>query len=350
MPCTVNELYDRIDRLPRVSLASLPTPLDDCPRLSTALGVPVSIKRDDLTGLALGGNKTRQLEFILARALSLGSDTLVTMAAVQSNQCRQTAAAARRLGLAVHLVLRGEVPPVPDGNLLLDRLLGAETLFLAPGATREEVNSAVAQRAAELKSSGCRPYVVDLMNDDSEDQALAAVSYALMVAELSAQMVAAVGPPEWIYLSSGSGGSATLAGTWLGCRALGWPTRVVGVSAAHTPDSVREDTLGIARRAAELLGLASDAVNRPETMIVERDYVGEGYGIATPEGLEAMRLAGRTEGLVLDPWYTAKVLAALINHVRRGRLEHSARVVFVHTGGTPLTFLHSLGGLIAGGE
>ena len=171
-----------------------------------------------------------------------------------------------------------------------------------------------------------------------------------MVAELSAQMVAAVGPPEWIYLSSGSGGSATLAGTWLGCRALGWPTRVVGVSAAHTPDSVREDTLGIARRAAELLGLASDAVNRPETMIVERDYVGEGYGIATPEGLEAMRLAGRTEGLVLDPWYTAKVLAALINHVRRGRLEHSARVVFVHTGGTPLTFLHSLGRPIAGGE
>lgn len=155
-------------------------------------------------------------------------------------------------------------------------------------------------------------------------------------------------PPDWIYLSSGSGGSATLAGTWLGCAALGWPTRVVGVCAAPPPKSVHEDTLDIARRALRLVGLDVGLADRSDAMILEGGFVGDGYGIATREGLEAMRLAARTEGLVLDPWYTGKALAALLGHIRLERVAPCDSVVFVHTGGVPLIFLRDLGQQIAG--
>jgi len=346
MHLTSSQLRDCIDRFPRVRLAALPTPLEECPRLSAIAGARLSMKRDDLTGLALGGNKTRQLEFIIARALAEGADVLVTMAALQSNQCRQTAAAGSKVGLPVHLVLRGEAPEVPDGNLLLDGLLGAQTITLPAEASKADINAAVNSLVVRLCDGGHRPYVVDLMNDDSPDQELAAISYALMVCELSDQSGGSA--PDWIYLSSGSGGSATLAGTWIGCRALGWPTRVVGVSAGHVPDSVRNDTLEIASRAVKAMGLDLDASDEPQTMFMEPGFVGPGYGHATDEGLKAMRLAARAEGLVLDPIYTGKALAALIAHVRQDRVSPCDSAVFVHTGGTPLTFLHQFGSRIAG--
>jgi len=348
MALSVPELREIVGRFPRAGLAALPTPLEPCPRLSGVLGIPVAVKRDDLTGLAFGGNKTRQLELILGQALRQKPDVLITMAAVQSNQCRQTAAAARKLGLQVHLVLRGAMPEVPDANLLLDRLLGADIQVLPPEASAAEINAAVGQLAARLRSEGHRPRVVDLMNDESEDQELAAIAYTLMVAELVEQMGGAGNGPAWIYLSSGSGGSATQAGTWIGCRLLGLDSRVVGVTAAATDERVRDQTLEIARRTVGRLGLSPTLIDDTRTMIVERGYVGEGYGLPTGEGLEAMRLAARSEGLLLDPVYTGKALAAMIGHVREGRIAAGDSAVFVHTGGTPLTFLYQLGPQIAG--
>jgi 1-aminocyclopropane-1-carboxylate deaminase/D-cysteine desulfhydrase-like pyridoxal-dependent ACC family enzyme len=333
MTWTAEEMRRRIGALPRVSLAALPTPLERCERISKALGPRFWVKRDDLTGLALGGNKTRHLELILGRAVAQGADCLITMAAVQSNQCRQAAAAGAKLGLPVHLVLRGERPERAGGNLLLDRLMGAEVHF-AP-----ELDDSVASLASALKAEGRRPYVVDLVNDASPDQELAAVSYMSMMAELADQLPA---PPDWIYLSSGSGGSATTAGTWLGCRALGMSTHVVGVTAAPTRESVREDTLEIARRAASLVG-CPELCENASGLTIERGFVGEGYGIPTGRGAAAMSLAARAEGLVLDPYYTGKALAALIAHIRDGAVSREQSVVFVHTGGTPLVFLHELG-------
>jgi 1-aminocyclopropane-1-carboxylate deaminase/D-cysteine desulfhydrase-like pyridoxal-dependent ACC family enzyme len=316
--------------------------------LGGTLGTKLRVKRDDLTGLALGGNKSRQLEFILGRALDEGADVLITMAAVQSNQCRQTAAAARKIGLPVHVVLRGAIPEVPDGNFLLDRLFGAVIHHVPAEASQAEFNAAVNALAAQLRAGGRTPYIVDLFNDDSCDQELGAVAYALMVAELIEQLGGVGSAPAWIYLSSGTAASATFAGTWLGCRALGLDTRVVGVAAGIVGESADHNTLGIARRAADALGIETGNTDLAQPTIIERGFVGEGYGVATDSGLEAMALAAETEGLVLDPVYTGKALAALVAHARQGRIETGADVVFVHTGGTPLTFLHEFAQKIAG--
>lgn len=347
MALTVADLRQKLDRFPRYPVAVLPTPLQECPRLSAYLGGPqIAVKRDDLTGLAFGGNKSRQLDFILGEAVRQEADALITAATVQSNQCRQTAAAAGKLGMSVHLLLKGTPPAMPEANLLLDYLFGADIRYLSPDATKDEVNAAVAALADELREAGQRPYIIDLLNDESFDNTLAALAYVGMVAELIDQLGGPANAPDWIYLSSGSGGSGTMAGIVAGCRALGLPTRVVGVSAAHLPESVRVDTLGIARRALAALGI--DVPLDAEDVIVEHGFVGRGYGEPTDEGIEAMRLAARTEGLVLDPFYTAKALAALAAHCRQGVLGPTESAVFVHTGGLPLVFLHDLATLIAG--
>jgi D-cysteine desulfhydrase family pyridoxal phosphate-dependent enzyme len=337
---TAEGLRRAIARLPRVPLANLPTPLDDCPRLSAALGGPrIMIKRDDLTGLAFGGNKTRKLELNFGEARQRGADVVVGTAAAQSNHCRQTAAAAARLGLACHLLLRGgqkDGRPA-QGNLLLDDLLGAEVRLLYGGAL-ERWPETVAAYMEQLRGRGHVPYQV--MNTLESDR-LGAVAYVGAFLELQEQLrdVAAQrgGPGAVrIYLASlgGTGGGLALAAKLLAPR-----MRVV----CFTPmDSVAlrlPKLLAEANAAAELLGIperleAGDLTMHDET-------IGAGYGIPTAEGTDALRLVARQEGILLDPVYTAKAMAGLIDHIRRGVIGRDETVVFLHTGGLPALFAYN---------
>lgn len=327
---------ERIDRLPRVRLAHLPTPLDACPRLSAQLGGPALwVKRDDCTGLAFGGNKSRQLEFTLGDAVAQGADVIIQGAASQSNHSRQLAAAAAKLGLTAHLVVKADERSRPvQGNLLIDHLLGA-VIHMVPPKTR--MTEAKERLAAKLREQGHRPYVVGM--GATRTLALAAVAYVNAFLEIVEAMLPDGGPPHWIYTTSQGG---TQAGLLLGARLLGLPTRVVGINpmlptheAYEPPERIAE----LANMAAKMLGF--DVKVREEEIVNLCDYVGAGYGIPSPEALEALRLLASTEGIVLDPVYTSKGFAGLIDHIRKGRLRAGERVVFVHTGGTPALFAYA---------
>jgi 1-aminocyclopropane-1-carboxylate deaminase/D-cysteine desulfhydrase-like pyridoxal-dependent ACC family enzyme len=344
---TPEQLHHRLDRLPRARVATLPTPLERCPRLGAALGgLDVWVKRDDMTGVALGGNKSRQLDFILGRALTDGATAIVTTAGVQSNQCRQTASAATRLGLPVFMLLRGDPPDAPEGNFLLDRLFEPEIRFIPSARSNQEVVAAAESWMDELRDRGLRPYFVDLINPWSDSSALGAVAYAGMVVEVVEQLGTRDGELAF-YLNCGAEASATLAGIHAGCRALGLRARVVGIPADRVPVSVHEETLGIAREAFALLGI--DEEELPDVrMRVEHRFAGEGYGIASPEGMEAVRLAATSEGLLLEPVYTGKAMAALVDDARSGRIARGERAIFLHTGGSPLLFMDRFADLLAG--
>jgi D-cysteine desulfhydrase family pyridoxal phosphate-dependent enzyme len=310
---------------PRLGLAVLPTPLDDAPRLTAALGGPrVLVKRDDLTGLALGGNKARKLELLAAHARALDADVLVTGGGVQSNHARTTAAAANRLGIDCHLVLVGPQPETATGNLLLDRLMGA-TLEFGASARYEQLEQAIVDAAARLAAVGRRPYAIPV----GGASATGVVAYADAVDELRTQLVAANVTPDWIVVADGSGG--THAGILAGLGAS--PTRVVGVDVGTRPDL--DDA--VPRLAAEAAAMSRRARPTGE-VIIDHDNFGDGYGHLTAAGLAAMTLAARTEGLVLDPVYTGKALAGLIARVRDGRITPGESVVFWHTGGAPAFF------------
>jgi 1-aminocyclopropane-1-carboxylate deaminase/D-cysteine desulfhydrase-like pyridoxal-dependent ACC family enzyme len=326
-----------IARVPRRRLAFLPTPLEACPRLSEQLGVRLWLKRDDLTGLAFGGNKTRNLEFRLAEALAAGADTLVFGVEVTSNSARQTTAAANKLGLRTVLFLRGDPPAGgPQGNLLLDLLLGAEVhYFHGDDAAMAKV---MAARAEELRREGRRPF--DL-NAAPMFAVASALAYVESLLETREQMQAAGAFPQHVYMTSGSKGQAGLV---LGRALLGERDRyrVVGVAVSKPDEDRRPAVAAIANAAAARIGLAAEV--RPEDVESERGFVGPGYGVATPEGLEAIRLLAATEGVFLDPVYTGKGFAALLADVRSGRIAPGSDVVFVHTGGTPalFSFAHEL--------
>lgn len=327
-PLTAAALRALIAAVPRVPLAHLPTPLEELPRLSALLGGPrLLAKRDDLTGLAFGGNKVRNLEFRLAEVLAAGADTVVFCVDILSNSARQTTAAANRLGLETVLVLRGRPPARETGNLLVDRLLGAEVRFADDAAgQRREADAAVAR----LRAAGRRPFV---LNDSPMFGVAAALAYALATLELLDQLAARGIGPERLHLYISSSGKGQ-PGLELAVRALGLPTRVTGV-AAMTADGPANVARGV-EEAAAFLGL--DLPIAPADVDNRADQVGEGYGRPTAAGLEAMRLAARTDGLLLDPVYTAKAFAALIDDARHGRLGRDDVAVYVHTGGLPLIF------------
>ena len=288
-----------------VGLAVLPTPLEEAPRLTEALGGPrVLVKRDDLTGLALGGNKARKLELLAAEARRLDADVLVTGGGVQSNHARMTAAAANRLGVDCHLVIAGPQPDVSTGNLLLDRLLGATLEFGASGRY-ERLEQAIVDAAARLAASGRRPFTIPV----GGASVIGVVAYADAVDELRSQLAAAnIATPDWIVVADGSGG--THAGILAGLGDS--PTRVVGVDVGTRPDL--DDA--VPRLAVEA-ALLSGRPRPTSEIIVDHDHYGDGYGHMTAPGLEAMTLMARTEGLVLDPVYTGKAMAGLIARVRR---------------------------------
>ncbi|HVA50836.1 MAG TPA: D-cysteine desulfhydrase family protein [Pirellulales bacterium] len=332
------QLRRAIDRVPRVSLAHLPTPLEPLPRFSAALGGPtVWIKRDDCTGLAFGGNKARHNEFLLAHALEQGAEMLVWGAGVQSNNCRQTAAACAKLGLECHLLLGGPPDAPVQGNLLLDYLLGA-TVEMVDLPLGPELYERLAARANELRAQGKRVYSWE--NEVVKPRA--ALSYALGFAEIMEQCHEHRLSPSAVYVASAG---STASGLLLGKALLGSDVAVRVVAPIRWPWHHPTDLAKTANQAAELIGLI-DAAARPSW--VEPDdvdttlaYIGPGYGLPSPEGMAAFELLATTEGILLDPVYTSKALAALIDDVRHGRLPADRPVVFLHTGGTPALFAYA---------
>ena len=328
---STTELRQHAARLPRVDLAHLPTPLEEAPRFADALGgIRVFVKRDDCTGLLLGGNKTRHNEFIMADALAAGCDTVVWGAGVQSNNCRQTAAACARLGLDCHLFLArtGHGEEV-QGNLLLDHLVGAR-VSIVDAALGPELDAYLMERAEELKAQGRRPYVWDRVRV----RPLGAVSYALCLAEVLDQMESSGLKPSVVYVSSTG---ATGAGLALGRAVLGMEAPVRSICPLRWPWDVRADMADIANQAAALLDVPHRL--RAADIDASEDYVGPGYGVLTPQAREAFSMLARNEGILLDPVYTAKALAALVDDVRQRR--HPGEVlVFLHTGGQPAVFAY----------
>jgi D-cysteine desulfhydrase family pyridoxal phosphate-dependent enzyme len=329
-------LQARIDALARVRLAHLPTPLDHCPRLSAALGGPeIWVKRDDLTGLAFGGNKTRQLEFVFADVLARGADTVVAGAYTQSNWCRQITAAARKLGLEVSLVLlHGEKGPALQGNLLLDRLMGADVTVVDLDSM-ERLAPLLEAKAEELGRAGRRPYVLAPFAVDR--LALGAIGYVAAALELDRQLEEEAGiDPDYLYLC---GANMTPAGMALGLKALGRRARLINIAPIRWSEPRAADIARIANATAERL--AVDLRLIAEQVESHDDYIGERYGVVTEGGREAMQLLARTEAIILDPVYSSKAMAGLIDHVRRGRIGRGETVVFLHTGGTPALFAYA---------
>jgi D-cysteine desulfhydrase family pyridoxal phosphate-dependent enzyme len=319
-------------RLPRIPLAHLPTPLEEVPRFANRIGAArIFIKRDDCTGLLFGGNKTRHNEFLLADALQQGADMLVWGAGVQSNNCRQTAAACAKLGLECHLFLTRAVHDEDiQGNLLLDHLMGAK-VHIVDVPLGPELDNLLLAKAEEFRKAGRRPYVWDRV----KGRPLAAVSYALCLAEILDDLRKREVQPAAIYVAAAG---ATGAGLALGRVVFGLPGAVRLICPIRWPWNVCDDMAEVANQTAALLGLP----HRLTASDIEatEDYVGPGYGVVTSEARTAIDLLARSEGVLLDPVYTAKAMAALIDDVRRQRITPKEAVVFVHTGGTPAVFAY----------
>jgi len=309
--------------LPRLNFAHLPTPIEKLPRLSAALGGPrLLVKRDDQTGLAFGGNKTRKLEFLLAEAKANGAKTLITAGAVQSNHCRQTAAAAARYGFDCTLVLAGERPDQPSANFLLDQLLGTEIVW-GEWETRHQKLQEVFNQAWE---TGKRPYLVPYGGSSPTG----AASYAYAIEEILAQDV----NPDWIVFASSSGG--TQAGMVAGKRLFGFEGKILGISIDEPEDDLKSMVADLATEVSDRLGnaITFDAGD----VLVNADYAKPGYGVLTERESEAIRLFAKYEGLLLDPVYTGRAAAGMIDLFRRGFFEPDETVLFWHTGGTPALF------------
>ena len=322
--------------IPRISLAHLPTPLEPLPRLSEHLGGPtIYIKRDDQTGLALGGNKVRKLEFLVADALAQDCDTLVTTGGVQSNHARQTAAAAARLGLHCELFLPRIVSGRSEayesqGNVLLDRLLGA-TIHLLP---RESYESKTFDAAvARLRDEGRKPYFIPTGGSTT----IGALGYVVATQELLAQAQQLGISPTHIVVATGSCG--THGGIVAGFALAGHGARIQGISVAGKADDRANVVRTRATDALDLIGGPIGAV--AERVNVLDQYVGAGYGQPTEGMLEAVRLLAKLEGILLDPVYTGKAMAGLIDLVRRGEFKSHDTVIFWHTGGVPALFAYS---------
>lgn len=318
-----------IDSLPRVKLATLPTPLDELPRLSNELGIRVLMKRDDLTGFALGGNKARKLEFLLADAIQQGADTLVTSGGPQSNHARMSAAAARRAGMNCKLLFFGTPPQQANGNLLLDELLGAETAY-AGTDDKNEAERLLSGIADELKARGRKPYVIPA----GGSTALGCASYILAVGELLDQLKAASVTPDWIFITTGSCG--THAGVLSGKKYFNSSIPIYGISVSRSKAECLQRIPILVQKTADLLEhpLPLEAGD----VIVNADYLGPGYSIITPAAREAIYKVAQLEGIFLDPVYTGKTMAGLFDLVERGEIKHSSTIVFWHTGGTPGIF------------
>jgi D-cysteine desulfhydrase family pyridoxal phosphate-dependent enzyme len=335
----VRRVQAALVKQPRVPLAQLPTPLHDAVGLREGLGGStrcprILLKRDDLTALGLGGNKARKLEYLVADAQAQGATTLITTGAVQSNHARMTAAAAAIAGMRCVLVLTATTEqPAVAGNLLLDKLYGAEIRLVPsidPMLAVGQDEAVVAEVAAEEEAQGRKPYVIPVGGSSGIGVFGYVGGTAELIEQLSAQSVA----PSRLYFASGSRG--TQAGLTLGALLCEAPYRVYGVAvSAGEPEKI-ERAKRIANEAATRLGLP-ERLDR-DHLITDQLFIGDGYGIPTDGGLEAIELLAQSEAILLDPCYTSKGMAALIAHVRSGELSPAETVVFLHTGGMPAIF------------
>ena len=323
-------------RFPRVRLAHLPTPLEPMSALTKHLGGPtLYIKRDDCTGLAIGGNKTRQLEFLIGEAMAQGADTLITPGAVQSNHARQTAAAAAKCGLSCHLLLEQRVSGygIEDehsGNVLLDELFGAEIVARLPAGS--DMQLAMQEHAATLRAQGRRPYIIP-GGGACAVGALGYVACALELLQQAAEIRLRI--DHVVVVTSSSGTQAGLVTGLLACNS-GIP--VVGVTVGAPAPRQTELIHKVACETARHIGLAT--MPSREAIVIEGDYRGDGYGIPTTQMIEAVRLTARLEGILLDPVYTGKGMAGLLDMVQAGRFGRDQNIVFIHTGGSPGLFAY----------
>ncbi|MFN2134697.1 MAG: D-cysteine desulfhydrase family protein [Candidatus Promineifilaceae bacterium] len=307
----------------RVPLAYLPTPIEPLQRLSKYLGGPnLYIKRDDQTGLATGGNKTRKLEFLVSEALSQGKDHLLTTGAPQSNHCRQTAAAAAHFGLGCTVVLRGRKPRQVTGNYLLDELLGAHIYW-----TGDRNNMDVVKEVSrQLISMGHDPYFIPYGGSN----VVGATGYVLAMRELMQQLEAEQLNIDFIIFATSSGG--TQAGLVLGARVYGYRGTILGISVDHPAETIQTQVGALATAMATHLGL--EPLPLMQQVNVNDDYLGDGYAKVGDLEREAIRLVGQREGILLDPVYTGRAMGGLIDLIRWGAFTRGQNVLFWHTGGT----------------
>ena len=322
---TSSELRAAIARLPSLPLVPSPTLVEPMPRLRDALGggPQLLIKRDDAIPFGFGGNKVRKLALVAAQAQADGADTLITAGGVQSNHARATAAAAAKLGMRAVLVANGAPPDRPAANALLDRLLGAEIVYVESRDRRAPMMEEIAQR---LRRDGRRPFTIPI----GASTPLGALGYVLAIAELVDQIPA----PDMIVHATSSGG--TQAGLVAGCRLLNLPTRVVGISADDSAASLEATIAQIVDGIGALIDVGN-ASGRPAIQ-VDDSFVGDGYGIPTAASREAIELAARCEAIFLDPTYTAKAMAGLVARVRAGTVSDGETILFWHTGGQVALF------------
>ena len=322
-------------KLPRVKLAHLPTPLDDCQRAAKELNIErLYIKREDCTGLAFGGNKVRQHEYVLGKAISVGATCIIQGAASQSNHSRQIAAAGAKLGLRVLLTTKMDknIDNI-QGNYLIDHLLGCEILPIAASASSAEEKNKLAQK---VTAEGEVPYISGMGATDS--LILGAVACVEIIFEIS-DALGNQSPPEWIF--SASQGS-TQAGLLLGCEILGWDTKVVGINplnSSHEAHLTHAEIFELIESASKLIGYSKPVDSNK--IINNIDYVGDQYGVPTPGSISAIKFLASREGVLLDPIYSGKGFAGLLDFIAKGTIAKEDSVVFVHTGGLPALFVHN---------
>lgn len=322
-----------LSAFPRIRLGHFPTPLEFMPRLSKALGGPeIWIKRDDCTGLSTGGNKTRKLEYLMGEALARKADIVITQGATQSNHARQTAAAAARLGLACHIVLEDRTGSKdPDyrnnGNVLLDHLHGA-TVEHRPGGG--DFNAELEKIAETMRAAGKTPYVIP----GGGSNTVGALGYVNCALELVGQLNEL--GLKCDHLLHGTGSAGTQAGLVAGLRVLNSPIKVLGIGVRVPKEPQEANVFKLAAATAEKIGVAG-AVRR-EDVVANCDYVGDGYGIPASGTIDAIRMLAELEGILLDPVYSGKGMAGLIDLVRKGHFKPTDRLIFLHTGGSAALF------------
>tara|TARA_Y100001970_G_scaffold47695_1_gene60321 strand:- start:554 stop:1591 length:1038 start_codon:yes stop_codon:yes gene_type:complete len=335
IPLSAKELVNKINKIPRVSLGLLPTVLEFAPNISKELNINLYIKRDDCTALAFGGNKTRHLEFIMAKTLIGDYDCILTGASSQSNFCRQAVAAANKLNLDSYLILmHGIKGKTMQGNFLLYNILGAN-VEVVEGEDLEEIPMHLDKKYRELIKIGRKPLVI-YGGFGKEDTVLAAISYANAMAEIDLQMKDQNFIADHLFVTAAN---MTQAGCELGAKILNWPTRIQGISPVYFKMNIKKDIARICNSGAKLLDLnlefSHNMINHDNT------YVGEKYGVTTEEGINAMRLLANKEGIILDPVYTSKGFAALIDYVKKGIVKKGENVIFIFTGGSPAVFAYN---------
>lgn len=321
----------RVFDFPRYTLTFYPTPLEKASRLSKELNIELYIKRDDVMTLALGGNKVRKLEFILGDALSKNCNVLITRGALHSNHARLTAAAARKAGLDVYLVLTPPGSRELQGNLLLDKLMDAKIIFVSDPDKADDVMEEIAR---DLRSKGKRPYVIP----GGGASAHGVLGYIVASLEILQQFYNLKKKPKYIVHATGTG--ATQAGLILGMKLLGIDDiKIMGISVGRKARECKERITKLINITTKLLDI--DLKIKPDDIIVFDDYIFGGYGTIVEEIVETIRYVAKIEGLILDPIYTGKAMYGLIDLVNSNYIEKESIVLFIHTGGTPIPFQYS---------